>query len=71
MQAANYFNSLFRMYFKAFDENYRVRLSSAFQFTDDIELENNLQNLMLHDLKIINGFFGPDDARKILWKVGI
>ena len=69
MQAASTFSSLFSIYFESFDENYRVKLSRGLQFNDDSELEKNLRNLMVYDLKVINGFFGPDDARKVLCKV--
>ena len=73
LQAANQFSRLFLKYniFESYDEEFQPSLSKMYRFSDDLDLERSLQSLKQHEFRIIFGFFGPEDARRVMCMVSI
>lgn len=62
IESGEYFN-----FFEGLEEHIDLDLSETFEDSPDTAL----RNIKSRDINIILGFFGPQNARKVLCKVGI
>ena len=68
LQAAVQFGGFFNKYIETQDDGTVYRLSLLLRFEED-NLDNRLISFRDNDMKFFHGFFGPDDARRVLCRV--